>query len=106
MGWVNPSWAPRLLGPSSYIKLWKELVHPKKGLINIQNTDNKECFKCCLASYWHPGNHHLAIIRKVEKDFARQFDFRNIKFSVKIIDIHNFYKNNCINNSISGYETK
>ena len=105
MGWVNPSWAPRLLGPSSYIKLWKELVHPKKGLINIQNNDNKECFKC-LASYWHPANHHLAIIRKVDKDFARQLDFKNIKFSVKITDIHNFDKKNCIINSISGYETK
>ena len=27
---------------SSYIKLPKELDHPRKGLINIQNTDDNE----------------------------------------------------------------
>ena len=30
---------------SSYIKLPKELDHPRKGLINIQNIDDNECFK-------------------------------------------------------------
>ena len=30
---------------SSYIKLPKELDHPRKGLVNIQNIDNNECFK-------------------------------------------------------------
>ena len=30
---------------SSYIKLPKELDHPRKGLINIQNTDSNEFFK-------------------------------------------------------------
>ena len=33
------------LAGSSYIKLPKELDHPRKGLINIQNTDDNECFK-------------------------------------------------------------
>ena len=33
------------LAGSSYIKLPKELDHPRKGLINIQNIDNNECFK-------------------------------------------------------------
>ena len=31
----------RLVG-SSYIKLPKKLDHPRKGLVNIQNTDNNE----------------------------------------------------------------
>ena len=30
---------------SSYIKLPKELVSPRKRWINIQNTDDNECFK-------------------------------------------------------------
>ena len=30
---------------SSYIKLQKELDHPGKGLINIQNIDDNVCFK-------------------------------------------------------------
>ena len=39
------------LAGSSYIKLHKELDHPRKGLINIQNTDDNECYKWCLVRY-------------------------------------------------------
>ena len=35
------------LASSSYIKLPKELDLPRKGVVNIQNIDNNECFKCC-----------------------------------------------------------
>ena len=34
-----------ILAGSSFIKLTTELDHPRKGLINIQNIDNNECFK-------------------------------------------------------------
>ena len=37
-----------ILAGSSYIKLPKEFDHPRKYLINIQNTDDNECFKWCL----------------------------------------------------------
>ena len=36
------------LAGSSYTKLPKELDHLRKGLINMQNTDDNECFKWCL----------------------------------------------------------
>ena len=36
------------LARSSYIKLRKELDHPRKGLINMENIDDNECFKWCL----------------------------------------------------------
>ena len=32
------------LAESSYIKTPKELDHPRKWLVNIQNIDNNECF--------------------------------------------------------------
>ena len=32
------------LARSSYIKLPKQLDHPRKGLINIQNIDDNKCF--------------------------------------------------------------
>ena len=32
---------------SSYIKLSKEANHPRKSLVNIQNTDNNKLFKWC-----------------------------------------------------------
>ena len=39
------------LAGSSYIKLSKELDHPRKGLINIQNIDDNECCKWSLVRY-------------------------------------------------------
>ena len=39
------------LAGNSYIKLRKEFVHPRKGFINIQNTDDNEYFKGCLVRY-------------------------------------------------------
>ena len=43
-----------LLARSSYIKLLKELDHPRKGLIDIQNNDVNECFKWCFIRYLIP----------------------------------------------------
>ena len=47
------------LAGSSNINLPKELNHPRKGLINIQNDDN-ECFKACvpyfLSIFYFPPN--------------------------------------------------
>ena len=45
------------LAKSSYIKLPKELDHPRKGLINIQNINDNECFKWCLVRYLYPPDH-------------------------------------------------
>ena len=65
----------------------KELDHPRKGLINIQNIDDNECFKWCLVRYLNPADHHPEKITKADKDFAKKLDFRDIKFLVKIRDI-------------------
>ena len=75
------------LAGSSYIKLLKELAHPRKGLINIQNIDDNECFKWCLVRYLNPADHHPARITKFDKDFAKKHDFEDIKFPIKISDI-------------------
>ena len=37
-----------LLAGNSYIKIPKELDHPRKGLIHIQNIADNEFFKWCL----------------------------------------------------------
>ena len=47
------------LAGSSYIKLPKELHHPRKGLITIQSIDS-ECFKWSRVRYLNPANHHSA----------------------------------------------
>ena len=76
------------LAGSSYIKLPKELDHPRKGFINIQNTDENECFKWCLVRYLNPADTNSRRITKVDKDFAKRFDFKDRKFPVKTRDIH------------------
>ena len=74
------------LAGSSYIKLPNELDDPRKGLTNIQNIDDNECFKWCLVRYLNPAD--PARITKTDKDFAKMFDFKEINFPVKIRDIH------------------
>ena len=82
----------------------KELDHPKKCLINIQNTGYNECLKWYLVRYLHPANHIPRRIRKVDKDFPRELDFKDVKFVVKIRDIHKIEKKNCFGISVFGYE--
>ena len=69
---------------SSYIKLQIELDNPRKGLINIQNVDDNEFFKWSLVRYLNPANHHLAIITKADKDFAKRRDFKDINSQSKL----------------------
>ena len=75
-------------------------------MINIQNTDDNECFKWSLVRYLNPVNHHPARVTKADKDFANRLDFKDIKFPAKIIGIHKIEKNNSIGISVFGYENK
>ena len=85
---------------SSYIKLLKELDHPRKGFINIQNIDDNECFELSSVRYLSPSDYHPSRIIKTDKDFAKKLDFKDIKLPVKIRDIQKF------NISVFGYENK
>ena len=67
------------LAGSSYIKLPKELDHPRKGLINIQNIDDNECFKWSIVIYLNSANHHPAKTTKTDKDIAKTLAFKGIK---------------------------
>ena len=90
------------LANSSYIKLSKELDHPKKGLITIQNINNNDYFKWCFVS----ADQHPSTITRVDKYLARELDFKDIKFLVKSRDTHKIGKKNQSGNSVFGYENK
>ena len=60
--------------------------------MNIQNINDVECFKWCLVKYLHPADHHPARITKANKNFAKELDFKEIKFSVKVRDIRKIEK--------------
>ena len=44
------------LAGTSYIKLAKELNHPRKRLINIKNIGDTECLKWYLVRYLNPAD--------------------------------------------------
>ena len=69
---------------SSSIKLPKELDHPRKGLINIQNLDDNKCFKWYLVRYLNPADRNPPRIAKADKHFAKKLVFKDIKFPVKV----------------------
>ena len=54
----------------------------------------------------HPADHYTRRIRKFYRMFERELDFKGIKFSVKISDIHKIEKQNCMGISPFGYENK
>ena len=76
------------LARSIYIKLPKELNHPRKGLIDIENIDNNECFKWRIVRYLNPADSYPPRITKADIEFAKKRDFRNIEFPIKIRDIY------------------
>ena len=65
------------LAGSSYIKLVKGLDHPRKRLINIQNIDDKECFKWSIVRFVNTENHYPARITKAEKEFTTKLSGRH-----------------------------
>ena len=57
--------------------------------INIQNTDDNEYFKLCLAGYLHLADDNPIRITIADKIFAKELIFKDIKFyRVKIRDFH------------------
>ena len=80
------------LARDNCVKLPKELDHPRKALIDIQNIDDNKCFKWCLVWYLNPADDNRRSITKADKNFAKRPDFKDIKFPVKIRDIHKIEK--------------
>ena len=75
-------------------------------MINIENIDDNECFKWCLVKYLNLAGRNSARITKAYKYFTKKFDFKDIKFPVKVRDIHKIEKTNSSGISVFGYENK
>ena len=54
------------LACSSYVNLPKELHHPRKWSIDMENIDDNECVKWCLVKYLHPPDHNPRKITKAD----------------------------------------
>ena len=61
-------------------------------MINIQIIDDNECFKWFIVRYVNPADHDPRRITKTNKDFTKKINFKDIKFPVKVRDIHKIEK--------------
>ena len=52
------------------------------------NGNDIKCLKWCLVRYLNCGDHKQATFKKVDKDFARKLDFKDIKIPINLRDIH------------------
>ena len=93
------------LAEGSYFKSPKELYHPIKGLINIQNTDENECRKWCFARYLNSADHNPRTIKKANKDFAN-FTLKTYNFQSKLEAFTNSKKKTSIGISVFRYQNK
>ena len=94
------------LSGSSYINLPKELDHPRKGLINIQNIHDNKSFKWSLIRSFNPADHNPARITKGDEEFTKKLDFKDITFPGKNKDIRKIEKKEFYQSSVFGCENK
>lgn len=89
---------------SSYIKLPPNFQNAKKGLINLQNSD--ECFRWCHVRLINPVERNPRRIKKSDKIIAKQLNYTGIEFPVTIKQIPKIEKQNSIRVNVFGYENK
>ena len=102
--YLNISQYAPLVG-SSFIKLPEELKNPKRGLINLLNTDNK-CFMWCHVRHLNPVSDNASRIKGVDKKIASALDYGGVEFPVKVKDVGVIEDKNEICINVFSYEDK
>ena len=75
-------------------------------MINLQNIDVNDYFKWILVRYLHPADDHPAQTKTAGKYFAKNLDFKDTKFPIRVKYIHKTEKKNSISIRDFGYENK
>ena len=91
--------------PAGYIELPKELNHPMKGQININNNDNK-CFLWDLARHLILGGVKIERITKKDREIAGELNYSGVDFPVFKKDYCKIEELNKICVNIFCYENK
>ena len=79
--YINISIYRPLVGSSS-IDLPIELKHPRKGLINMKNNDQK-CFLWCHVRHINPVKDHPGRMKKTDRDFSNDLNYDGIEFPMQ-----------------------
>ena len=107
-GWVFQGVSGFRIGVSHYeirtargwVELPKAYQNPKKGLVNIQNEDDR-CFQHCIVAALHPPNNKPTRVdyylsKKVRENILPLYDWSGVKFPSSVLDVRRFEKNNGI----------
>ena len=93
------------LNGSTYCRLLKELCHPRKGLINIQNNDTK-CFLWSHVRYLNCNGKKVSRKTKEDKKISKRLNYDGIKFPTSKKDLLKISLMNKININVFSYEDK
>ena len=93
------------LSGSTYVKLPKELSYPMKGLINIQNNDNK-CSLWCHVRHLNCKGKNLWRISGKDREISRGLNYSGIEFPVSKKDYSKISMMNGININLFCYANK
>ena len=100
--WLNINIYIPLTG-SSYIQLPEQLRNSKKGIINIQNKHDHECFRWCHLAHKYPAPHHAERTSHYQPHI-NSLNYENIVFPVEIKSIGRIEQQNNICINVFGYE--
>ena len=94
------------LRASNYIELHKKFQNSKKGLLNIQNNDQK-CFLWCVLAHLYPINvrNHPELVSKYT-DIAHELDLTDCSWPMTIDSIGNFEVRNNFSINVFGLNEK
>ena len=80
----------------SYFPLPKELRNSLKGLINLQNDDNR-CFLWCHVRHLNPVQKNPQRLTQKDRGIAKTLDYSGVTFPVTLRDMDKIEKQNKIN---------
>ena len=83
-----------------------ELRNSSKGLINIKNKDDNECFRWCHIRHLNPQDKNPQRIKKDDKQYIEKLNYLSIEFPVSQKQYNKIEKQNNININVFGYEEK
>ncbi len=92
----------RPLQGSSYVELPLKLRNSMKGLVNVKNMKDDECFRWCHLAYKFPAKKDPQRISKY-RDHIDELNYVGIKFPVTTRQIPSIEKQNNISISVFGY---
>ena len=110
-GWIFAKVTSVELGIAEYVPLmagsWIPTPHVlrSKGVVNVQNPNDQECFKWSVLSAIHPVPKHTERLSNYSK-IDHGLDFSGLEYPLKVSDIPKFERRNNIAIHLYGYDNE